>query len=139
MFSSEESLKRRTGPHGTGRLKYLQALVTEYQDTGDKGKEVLCLMYADLACVKYHCWPFPYIFDIGSSLAMHCYVNHIEQCTCKECYRDHPRLGQGGVTPIPSVLRSVTVVKPQVNRQGSFKVKGNGQTFLVDIQSYVNK
>ena len=37
MFSTEESLRRRTGPLGTGRLKYLQALVTEYQDTNDKG------------------------------------------------------------------------------------------------------
>ena len=37
MFSTEESLRRRTGPLGTGRLKYLQALVTEYQDTSEKG------------------------------------------------------------------------------------------------------
>jgi len=33
----------------------------------------------------------------------------------------------------------VTAVKQQVNGQGSFKAKDNGQTFLVDGQSYVNK
>lgn len=45
MFSTEESLRRRTGPLGTGRLKYLQALVTEYQDTSERGMllcHVLC-------------------------------------------------------------------------------------------------
>ena len=45
MFSSEESLKRRTGPHGTGRLKYLQAIVTEYQDTSDKGEYNTCVLW----------------------------------------------------------------------------------------------
>ena len=46
---------------------------------------------------------------------------------------------QGGVTPIPAVLRSATAVKRQVNGQRSFKTKDNGQTFLVDGQSYANK
>ena len=46
---------------------------------------------------------------------------------------------QGGVTPIPSVLRSATAVKRQVNGQDSFKAKDISQTFLVDSQSYTNK
>ncbi len=32
MFSTWESLQRRTGPYGIGRFSYLQALVTEYQE-----------------------------------------------------------------------------------------------------------
>jgi len=46
---------------------------------------------------------------------------------------------QGGVTPIPSILRSATAVKRQVNAQGSFKEKDNGQTLLVGGKSYANK
>ena len=49
MFSTEESLRRRTGPLGTGRLKYLQALVTEYQDTNEKG-----LVFILCRCMYYH-------------------------------------------------------------------------------------
>jgi len=46
---------------------------------------------------------------------------------------------QGGVVLIPSVLQSATAVKRQVNRQGSFNAKDNGQTFLVDGQRYAGK
>ena len=46
---------------------------------------------------------------------------------------------QGGVTLILSVLQSVTAVKWQVNGQGSFKAKDNGQMLLVDGQSYTNR
>ena len=49
MFSTEESLRRRTGPLGTGRLKYLQAMVTEYQDTSEKGiSQYLVKVYVTL-------------------------------------------------------------------------------------------
>ena len=33
MFSSKEYLEKKTGLWGVGRFKYLQALVTEFQDT----------------------------------------------------------------------------------------------------------
>ncbi|XP_062581543.1 armadillo repeat-containing protein 7-like [Saccostrea cucullata] len=33
MFSTKEQLSKRTGPHGIGRFSYLQALVTEFQET----------------------------------------------------------------------------------------------------------
>ena len=33
MFSSKEYLEKKTGKWGVGRFKYLQALVTEFQDT----------------------------------------------------------------------------------------------------------
>ena len=46
---------------------------------------------------------------------------------------------QRGVTPTSSVLQSATTVEQQVNGQGSFKTKNNGQTFLVDGQNYMNK
>lgn len=51
MFSTEESLRRRTGPLGTGRLKYLQALVTEYQDTNEKENKLQII--ANLANFGY--------------------------------------------------------------------------------------
>jgi len=35
--------------------------------------------------------------------------------------------------------KSVNAVKRQVNGQGSFKAKDDGQKFLVDGQNYVNK
>lgn len=37
MFSSKEYLERKTGPDGIDRFNYLQALVTEYQDTQEQG------------------------------------------------------------------------------------------------------
>ena len=53
MFSTEESLRRRTGPLGTGRLKYLQALVTEYQDTNEKGIIFILCRYIIILVVLY--------------------------------------------------------------------------------------
>jgi len=49
-------------------------------------------------------------------------------CLCGISHGRAPR----GVTSIPSVLQSATAIKVQVNGQGSFKAKDNGQTFLVD-------
>ena len=37
-FSTKEYLERKTGAFGLGRIQYLQALVTEYQDTHKQGK-----------------------------------------------------------------------------------------------------
>lgn len=37
MFTSQEYIDRKTGGDGFGRLQYLQALVTEYQDTERQG------------------------------------------------------------------------------------------------------
>ena len=37
MFSSKDYLERKTGPDGVDRFNYLQALVTEYQDTEEEG------------------------------------------------------------------------------------------------------
>ena len=36
-FSSKSYLEKKTGAHGVGRLKYLQTLVTEFQDTHRQG------------------------------------------------------------------------------------------------------
>lgn len=37
MLSSKERLAQKTGRHGLGRFEYLQALVTEFQDTHRQG------------------------------------------------------------------------------------------------------
>ena len=71
----------------------------------------------------------------NKGLLKHAYFN---SNTCLLSNRMQTRQ-QGGVTPIPSVLRSATVVKRQVNGQDSFKAKDISQTFLVDSQSYTNK
>ena len=36
-YSSKSYIEKKTGPHGIGRLKYLQTLVTEFQDTHLQG------------------------------------------------------------------------------------------------------
>ncbi|KAK7100911.1 armadillo repeat-containing protein 7-like [Littorina saxatilis] len=58
MFSTKEYLERKTGPDGVDRFNYLQALVTEYQDTeeGDYKQQVL----ANLANFAYD--PINYAF-----------------------------------------------------------------------------
>lgn len=38
MFTRQEYIDRKTGADGFGRLEYLQALITEYQDTERLGK-----------------------------------------------------------------------------------------------------
>ena len=37
MFTSQARIDRKTGPDDLGRLEYLQALVTEFQDTDKQG------------------------------------------------------------------------------------------------------
>lgn len=37
MFTNQEYIDRKTGGEGFGRLEYLQALVTEYQDSQRQG------------------------------------------------------------------------------------------------------
>ena len=37
MFTSQASIDRKTGPDNLGRFEYLQALVTEFQDTDRQG------------------------------------------------------------------------------------------------------
>jgi len=50
MFTSQEYLDRKTGPHGIGRLNYLQSLVTEFQDTTEEeAKEQILANLANFA------------------------------------------------------------------------------------------
>ena len=51
MFSSKEYLEKKTGAWGVGRFKYLQALVTEFQDTSKKENKLQVL--ANLANFAY--------------------------------------------------------------------------------------
>jgi len=37
MFTSQARIDRKTGPDDLGRFEYLQALVTEFQDTDREG------------------------------------------------------------------------------------------------------
>ena len=37
MFTSQARIDRKTGPDNLGRFEYLQALVTEFQDTDRQG------------------------------------------------------------------------------------------------------
>lgn len=37
MFTSQARIDRKTGPDNLGRFEYLQALVTEFQDTDKQG------------------------------------------------------------------------------------------------------
>ena len=41
MFTSQGRIDRKTGPDDLGRFEYLQALVTEFQDTDRQGAAVL--------------------------------------------------------------------------------------------------
>lgn len=38
MFTSQEYIDNKTGSDGLGRFEYLQALVTEFQDSDRQGK-----------------------------------------------------------------------------------------------------
>jgi len=50
MFTSQEYIDRKTGPHGIGRLNYLQSLVTEFQDTTEEeAKEQILANLANFA------------------------------------------------------------------------------------------
>ena len=51
MFSSKEYLAKKTGPWGVGRFRYLQALVTEFQDTNKQEHKLQVL--ANLANFAY--------------------------------------------------------------------------------------
>lgn len=51
MFSSKEYLEKKTGPWGVGRFRYLQALVTEFQDTSKQEHKLQVL--ANLANFAY--------------------------------------------------------------------------------------
>lgn len=51
MFTSQARIDRKTGPDDLGRFEYLQALVTEFQDTDRQGihtmaKSLLALTWA---------------------------------------------------------------------------------------------
>ena len=39
MFTSQARIDRKTGPDNLGRFEYLQALVTEFQDTDKQGND----------------------------------------------------------------------------------------------------
>lgn len=50
MFTSQEYIDKKTGPHGIGRLNYLQSLVTEFQDTTEEeAKEQILANLANFA------------------------------------------------------------------------------------------
>ncbi|XP_031569945.1 armadillo repeat-containing protein 7-like [Actinia tenebrosa] len=51
MFTSQEHIDYKCGADGLGRLEYLQALVTEYQDTSKEGNKEQVL--ANLANFAY--------------------------------------------------------------------------------------
>ncbi|XP_065071156.1 armadillo repeat-containing protein 7-like isoform X2 [Rhopilema esculentum] len=51
MFSTEEYVERKSAASGRGRFDYLQALVTEFQDTDSQGAKVQIL--ANLANFSY--------------------------------------------------------------------------------------
>ena len=51
MFSSKEYLEKKTGSWGVGRFRYLQALVTEFQDTNKQEHKLQVL--ANLANFAY--------------------------------------------------------------------------------------
>ena len=40
MFTSQARIDRKTGPDNLGRFEYLQALVTEFQDTDRQGNAI---------------------------------------------------------------------------------------------------
>ena len=40
MFTSQARIDRKTGPDNLGRFEYLQALVTEFQDTDRQGNRL---------------------------------------------------------------------------------------------------
>ena len=42
MFSSQEYIDNKTGRDDLSRFQYLQALVTEFQDTSSDGIYILC-------------------------------------------------------------------------------------------------
>ena len=54
MFTSQARIDRKTGPDDLGRFEYLQALVTEFQDTDRQGIHSLCSMAVSLALTCAH-------------------------------------------------------------------------------------
>uniref|UniRef100_H2YTY0 Armadillo repeat-containing domain-containing protein n=1 Tax=Ciona savignyi TaxID=51511 RepID=H2YTY0_CIOSA len=59
MFSSRQRLKKRTTPKDLNRFDYLQALVTEFQDTSDNDAQLQVL--ANLANFSYDPINFEYL------------------------------------------------------------------------------
>ena len=54
MFSTQEYLDKKTGPHGVlGRLSYLQSLVSEFQDTDSEDSKEQVFKYLILCNVFY--------------------------------------------------------------------------------------
>ena len=54
MFTSQARIDRKTGPDDLGRFEYLQALVTEFQDTDRQGIHSLYSMAVSLALTCTH-------------------------------------------------------------------------------------
>ena len=46
MFTSQARIDRKTGPDDLGRFEYLQALVTEFQDTDRQGIHSMAISLA---------------------------------------------------------------------------------------------
>ena len=57
-YSSKSYIEKKTGPHGIGRLKYLQTLVTEFQDTHLQGYYYYYFFF---------CWSFKFFMVSGTS------------------------------------------------------------------------
>ena len=70
-FSSKAYLDKKTGPFGLGRFPYLQALVTEFQDTHKQGYKATLELekWAWFNVLPVHYWS--YIVKVASGLAMH--------------------------------------------------------------------
>ena len=71
-FSTKAQLEKKTGPWGLGRFKYLQALVTEYQDTHKQGKSTRIFLDSKLS-VNFPCMPSDHKLQVLANLANFAY------------------------------------------------------------------
>lgn len=75
MFATKESLKRRTGPFGIGRLSYLQSLVNEFQDTESQDSKLQVL--ANLANFAYDPINYDYFRQLN---IIELFLDCLEEC-----------------------------------------------------------
>jgi hypothetical protein len=64
MFSSKEYLAKKTGPHGVGRLSFLQELVDEFQTTDSEDSKLQVL--ANLANFAYDPINYEYLRQLNA-------------------------------------------------------------------------
>ena len=86
MFSSKKYLKKKTGPYGVGRFKYLQALVTEFQDTSKhEYKQQVLANLANFAYDPINYEHFRRLNILDLFLGVYVYV-----CVCAVSRADRP-------------------------------------------------